>query len=39
MRDWRVKKTGLAKKILSYVGLALIPVVIFSLLLWFSRKA
>jgi hypothetical protein len=34
-----VRKTGFGKKILMYVGLALIPVVIFTLLLWVSRKA
>ena len=39
MHDWRVRKTGVGKKILTYVGLALIPIVIFSLLLWFARKS
>jgi len=39
MHDWKVQKTGIGKKILSYVGLILIPVVIFSLLLWVARKA
>jgi len=39
LRDWKVRKTGFGKKILMYVGLALIPVVIFTLLLWVSRKA
>jgi serine/threonine-protein kinase len=39
MHDWKVRKTGIGKKILMYIGLALIPVVIFSLLLWVARKA
>jgi serine/threonine protein kinase len=39
LRDWKVRKTGLGKKILMYAGLVLIPVVIFSLLLWVARKA
>jgi serine/threonine protein kinase len=39
MRDWKVRKTGLLRKILTYVGLVMIPVVIFGLLLWFARKA
>lgn len=39
LHDWKVRKTGTGKKILMYIGLALIPVVIFSLLLWVARKA
>ena len=39
MHDWKVQRTGLGRKILGYVGLLLIPVVIFSLLLWVARKA
>jgi len=39
LHDWRVRKTGIGKKILMYIGLALIPIVIFSLLLWVARKA
>jgi len=39
MRDWKVRKTGIGKKILTYIGLILIPVVIFSLLLWVAKKA
>jgi len=38
MRNWKVRKTGLARKILMYFGLIMIPVVIFSLLIWFARK-
>ena len=39
LRDWKVRKTGIGKKILMYIGLALIPVLIFSLLLWVAKKA
>ena len=39
LRDWKVRKTGTAKKILTYLGLILIPVVVFTLLLWVARKA
>ena len=39
LRDWKVRKTGVGKKILMYVGLILIPVVIFSLLIWVAKKA
>jgi eukaryotic-like serine/threonine-protein kinase len=38
MHDWKVRKTGVGKRILTYAGLALIPIVIFSLLLWFAGK-
>ncbi len=39
LTDWRVRKTGIGKKILGYVGLILIPIIVFSLLLWVARKA
>lgn len=39
LRDWKIRKTGVGKKILTYVGLALIPIVIFSLPIWVARKA
>ena len=39
LHNWRIRKTGTAKKILKYVGLILIPFVIFTLLLWVARKA
>ena len=39
LRDWKMRKTGTARKILMYLGLALIPVVIFTLLLWVAKKA
>jgi serine/threonine protein kinase len=38
LRDWKIRKTGIGKKILMYAGLILIPIVIFSLLLWVARK-
>jgi eukaryotic-like serine/threonine-protein kinase len=37
LRDWKVRKTGLAKKILFYVAMALIPVVVFGLLLLIAK--
>ncbi len=39
LHDWKKKKSQVPQKILMYVGLALIPVVIFALLLWVARKA
>jgi eukaryotic-like serine/threonine-protein kinase len=39
LRDWKVRKTGTLKKVLTYLGLILIPVVVFTLLLWVARKA
>ncbi len=39
LRDWKVRKTGLGRKILMYVGLILIPIAIFTLLLWVAKKA
>jgi hypothetical protein len=39
LRNWKIRKTGTGKKILTYLGLILIPIVVFSLLLWVSRKA
>ena len=39
LHEWRARKSHLPKKILNYVLLALIPIVIFSLLLWAARKA
>jgi eukaryotic-like serine/threonine-protein kinase len=37
MRDWKIRKTGLAKRILFYVAMALIPVVVFGLLLLIAK--
>jgi len=39
LHDWRKKKSQLPQKILMYVGLALIPVIIFALLLWVARRS
>ena len=37
--DWKQRKSQWPKKILNYALLALIPIVVFSLLLWVARKA
>lgn len=37
--DWKKRKSHWPKKVLNYVLLALIPIVVFSLLLWVARKA
>jgi len=37
LRDWKVRREPLSRKVLFYVMLALIPVVIFGLLLWVAR--
>ena len=39
LRDWKVRKTPLRKQILFYVLIALIPVVIFGLLLYVARHS
>jgi serine/threonine protein kinase len=39
LQDWKQRKSGTPRKILNYILLALVPVVIFSLLLWIARKA
>ena len=39
LHDWRNRRTPWAKKILFYVALALIPVVIFGLLLWVAKHS
>ena len=36
---WKQRKSHLPKKILNYVLLALLPIVVFTLLLWVARKA
>ncbi len=38
LRDWKHRKTGLAKKILFYAAMALIPVVVFGLLLLIAKR-
>jgi eukaryotic-like serine/threonine-protein kinase len=37
MRDWKIRKTPLAKQILFYVAMALIPIVVFGLLLLIAK--
>ena len=37
LTDWRKRRTSRARRILSYVALALVPVVVFGLLLWVAR--
>jgi serine/threonine protein kinase len=39
MHDWKARKSHWPKKILNYALLALVPIVIFTLLLWVARKA
>jgi serine/threonine-protein kinase len=39
LRDWKVRKTPLRRQILFYILLALIPVVIFGLLLYVARHS
>ena len=39
LRDWKKRKSPLPRQILNYALLALIPIVIFSLLLWVARRA
>ena len=39
LHDWRQRKSAMPRRILNYVALALIPVVIFSLLLWVAKRA
>jgi serine/threonine-protein kinase len=39
LTNWKTRKSDVPKRILNYALLALIPVVIFALLLWVARKA
>ncbi|MDP9053167.1 MAG: serine/threonine protein kinase [Acidobacteriota bacterium] len=39
LHEWKQRKSHWPKKVLNYVLLALVPIVIFSLLLWIARKA
>jgi eukaryotic-like serine/threonine-protein kinase len=39
LKDWRERKSGWPWRILNYAALALIPIVIFSLLLWVAKRA
>jgi hypothetical protein len=37
MRDWRKRKTPMSRRVLFYAAMALIPIVIFGLLLLVAR--
>ena len=39
LHDWKQRKSHSPKRIANYALLALVPIVIFSLLLWIARKA
>lgn len=39
LHDWKQRKSDTPKRIATYALLALVPIVIFSLLLWIARKA
>ena len=39
LRDWKSRRTPWTKRILSYVALALIPIVIFGLMVFIARHA
>jgi serine/threonine-protein kinase len=38
MHDWKQKKSGVPRRILNYLGLVLIPFVIFGLLFWVAKR-
>jgi serine/threonine-protein kinase len=38
LQEWKKRKSHWPKRVLNYVLLALVPIVIFSLLLWFARR-
>jgi len=38
MHDWKARKSHWPKRILNYVLLALVPIVVFTLLLWVARR-
>jgi serine/threonine protein kinase len=39
LRDWKDRRSPMTRKILFYVALAMIPVVVFGLLLWVAKRA
>jgi len=39
LSNWRVRKQPMARQVLFYVGLALIPIVIFAILLWVAKHS
>jgi eukaryotic-like serine/threonine-protein kinase len=38
LRNWKIRRTPWARRVLFYIMLALIPVLIFGLLLYFARR-
>jgi hypothetical protein len=39
LHDWKKRKTGWPRRILNYALIALVPFVIFGLLLWVAKKS
>lgn len=39
LHDWKTRKSPLLRKILFYIGMALIPVLVFGLLIWVAKRA
>jgi serine/threonine protein kinase len=39
LREWKQRKSPLFRKILFYIAMALIPVVIFGLLIWVAKRS
>jgi serine/threonine-protein kinase len=37
LANWRVRRKPVARQVLFYIGLALIPIVIFAILLWVAK--
>ena len=37
LTDWRVRKSSVARATLFYIGLVLVPIIIFGLLFWFAK--
>ncbi len=39
LHDWKTRKSPLLRKILFYIGMALIPVLVFGLLIWVAKRS
>jgi len=39
LREWKKRKSPLLRRILFYIGMALIPIVIFTLLIWVAKRS
>jgi serine/threonine-protein kinase len=39
LSDWKVRKSGVGRRILNYVLIALVPFVVFGLLLWVAKRS